>query len=506
MQAIKFHITTLSPLLIAANTGDSNMVGTLDYIPATALRGLFACEFIKKQKLGNDAHKDETFKNWFLRGSLKFTNAYITSTDKYGKIKTNYPIPMSIQKEKRGDKLYDLMFQDEEFDKQTKVIDGYGRFEDNRLYKEAVKTSLNFHHARDRERGVAKEGYFFNYESINEGQIFEGLIIGSKEDLNEFLNTFSNGIYYVGRSRNSQYGKIVLKFLDKKLQDFIAETGIKTEEIQAGEISLTLLSDTIIYNENGFPVTDSCEIEKVIGCNIKKSFIKTEHEESFISVWRLKTPSTTCFKAGSCFLIEVKNDDIERLLELQKKGIGERTNEGFGRFVLGWQKKEDDIYEHTGNSTTLQKPLQPIPEITKNIVIKIIQDTLSENIRGKAINAVKDAKKLPTTSLVGKLELIVRKLNSSNEFKNNLKNLKNIAVEKLKSCRINNETLYQHLENFAIDTEIGNIIRNKKDLEDLCNEVFYVPINDSSLKSQLYKEYLQTLFSIMRKKAKQEGK
>ncbi|WP_353686016.1 hypothetical protein [Thermodesulfovibrio sp. 3462-1] len=67
MQAIKYCITTLSPLLLASNTGDPNMVSTLDYIPETCLRGMFANEYIKKRKLGENAHKDETFYRWFLK-------------------------------------------------------------------------------------------------------------------------------------------------------------------------------------------------------------------------------------------------------------------------------------------------------------------------------------------------------------------------------------------------------------------------------------------------------
>ncbi|MGC9046490.1 MAG: hypothetical protein ACP5JA_08755, partial [Thermodesulfovibrio sp.] len=61
MQAIRYSIKSLSPLLFASNTGDPNMVSTLDFIPGTHLRGMFANEYIKKRRLGENAHKDETF-------------------------------------------------------------------------------------------------------------------------------------------------------------------------------------------------------------------------------------------------------------------------------------------------------------------------------------------------------------------------------------------------------------------------------------------------------------
>ena len=72
MKSLKFHITTLSPLLITNNTGDLNMVSTKEYISGTAILGALAGIYIKKNNL-EDAHKNNDFYKWFLDGSLKFT-------------------------------------------------------------------------------------------------------------------------------------------------------------------------------------------------------------------------------------------------------------------------------------------------------------------------------------------------------------------------------------------------------------------------------------------------
>lgn len=157
MHEIRFQITSLSPLILPFSTGDPNMVGTLKYIPGTALRGIFAKQFIKQKNLKN-AHQDDTFYRWFLKGDITFTNAYITSRDEYDNVFFNYPIPLSVQKKKRGTSIFDLIFEDEDFEEQTEPIEGYGRFESSTLYMESVITCLNFHHARDRERGGGKKG------------------------------------------------------------------------------------------------------------------------------------------------------------------------------------------------------------------------------------------------------------------------------------------------------------------------------------------------------------
>jgi len=148
---------------------------------------MFANEYIKRKGLGVKAHEDDTFYNWFLKGELKFTNAYIVQKND-DKTHILFPIPLSIQREKgKEEKAYDLLLQDEEFDKQTVGISGYGKIDGNNLYKKEVKKSLNFHHARDREKGVSKEGYIFNYESIDENQTFEGYIIANDEVLKHFI-------------------------------------------------------------------------------------------------------------------------------------------------------------------------------------------------------------------------------------------------------------------------------------------------------------------------------
>ena len=54
-------------------------------------------------------------------------------------------------------------------------------------------------------------------------------------------------ILYIGRSKNSQYGKVKIKNIAPKENESL--------EIEDNFI-LTLTSDLIRYNQNGFPTTD----------------------------------------------------------------------------------------------------------------------------------------------------------------------------------------------------------------------------------------------------------
>lgn len=498
MQAIRYRITALSPLIFTSNTGDPNMVATLDYIPGTHLRGLFASEYIKRNNLYAIAEKDERFFRWFLKGELKFLNAYITTTDKYNEIHVNYPVPFSIQREKHSSAIYDLLLAEiEDKELQTKSIDSsYCRLKGSSICLENVNKSLNFHHARDRQRGVAKEGFIFNYESIDEGQVFEGFILGSADSIKEFRETFSDGVYYLGRSRNNQYGKVRFEIIKNEPEEF--ESEIKDCRIESGQAVLTLLSDTIIYNENGFSVVDIKEFEKAIGCPVKKAFIRATQWEGFTSKWRVKTAVESCFRAGSAFLIEIKDDDISRLKELQKKGIGMLTHLGFGRFVIGWQRS-DSLIEVKEDRKKYTRPGGVPPQSLKLILRSLTEAFLLALAQKEAIQKASDFKKIPPPSLLSKLEkaLIEDKLHAL------LNNLKTTAMNHLKKCKTGRETLYDFLK-LQHEDIFSNTLK-KPELDRISKEFQLFESDRDDISEKFKKAYLATLLSTLRKKAKQGG-
>ncbi len=498
MHKITYRITTLSPVLITTNVGDINTVNTGEFINGNSVLGIFASDYIKKKNLKNKAHEDDNFYRWFLKGDLKFTGGYISNVDKYGKKKNYFPVPLSVQHEKNDEqKIFDLLFieEDDHEDIQTKVLQGFGYIEDETVETCKIKKSLNFHHARVRETGISKEGLIFNYESLDEGQIFEGNITGSETDLKEFINTFEKEkIAYLGRSKNAQYGRIKVE-IDRDIKKFTSEIeGLDIEE----EASITLLSDLIIYNDNGFSTTDLNILEKYLGLKIKKSFIRTGEIENFVSVWHLRKPSEVSFQAGSTFLVEIPQGDKERILKLQSEGAGERRHEGFGRIVFGWQKEEELKKEEEKKKKTA-KPDFNIPSLTKQIIEESVKEYIRREIKLSAMTKAGDFKKLPTKSLLGKLEMMVGECNQA-EFHNKLSKLRKTARDKLDGCRTNKETLFKFLETYQID--INKILNGKEHIRDLSKEINFSPAGDPKFCDKLYRLYLKTFFSTMRKKEK----
>ncbi|RPI19844.1 MAG: hypothetical protein EHM58_00180 [Ignavibacteriae bacterium] len=506
MYKLKYQIKAKAPLLIAKSSGERNTVTTYEYIPGTSVLGMLAGRYIAKNKLNSKAHENDIFFDWFLKGKLRFSNAYITQKNEYNEDIEFIPIPFSIKEKKnKQSETIELLYSTPVVP--LKMIRGFGVIESTTFKKTSVSKSINFHHERDKDTGSSKKGIIFNYESIDKDQVFKGEISSDeKGNLEEIAKIFLNeSNFYIGRSRNSQYGEI-----EFSICDIIEE--LKTNIEDRAEISLTFLSDVIIYNKNGFSTTDIKSLREYleeIGLNIKieKAYLKKDFIENYVSVWRLKKPSETCFKAGSCFLLKPDNElNMHKLQELQLNGIGERRAEGFGQVIFGLQKNDISTVKPFSPSETkiseqeLKKEV--IPEITQKIIKKSIREYSLRTIKLKALEDVrtiegKNNGKLNQRikgSLVSRLESFIKSANSESNFRENyIKELKDIAMEQLKECKTDKSNLWD----FIMSKEIEVL---KAENETLYN--YYEPENDNEFKFTLYKTYFLTFFANLRKAIK----
>jgi len=525
---LKYQIITKAPVLLTRIVGNTNILNTNRHITGSAIRGMLAKYFLKNQNLNKEmAHTDPDFFRWFLGGDLIFTNGYLTISDDE-KLLVCHPSPLSIEKEKYGDDsvFFDSLFVNADESDTIKVGD-YCWIESGLLYIDNAKTLLNFHHARDRKSNTPKEGDFFNYEAILPEQKFTGMIIGSKEHLEEFYNRLGKQFTaYLGRSRNAQYGRVEFTFLNNGPELFLVELdNVPNEdtELSIGETSLTLLSDTIIYDQYGNPTTDLNLLEKYLNAKILKAFVKTSSVENFISVWKLRRPSEVCFSAGSCFLVKVDDKNKDHLLKLQREGLGERCNEGFGRIVLNWQKQEN-YGKYEVSIQEIPKPEEPMHSSTRDLLHHIIETHLCQAVELKALKDAKTFmrekndrgepipnKGLPSKSLIGRLELLLQRHSQQKKFSDFLeKKLRGHAKDQLMRCRSKElkMTLYDHLKNYHINlTTLENILREQKGFEQLLDlgrqsEIGF-DFNNVDLHSDLYLKYTRTLFTAMRKLQKQ---
>ncbi len=537
MHSLKYRLKTLSPVVLSTYSGDMNMVTTARHISGTVVLGMLAKRFID-QLNGERAHEQEDFYNWFLAGRLKIGNAYIFSPDE----PAYYPTPFSLEKEKYRAKIaYDRLHLEQEPSERTEHAGDFCFLDGNVLQTRAVETEINFHHARNREKGISEEGLIFNYESIAANQIFAGEICGEKEDLQNLLQRCGSAwTAHVGRAKNSQYGAIEFKIIDHEpvatqiRVDWVGSDDEADDEVESeggqGEpgrdwrivfhkkrqkapenlipISMTLLSDLILYNECGYPTTDVNDLQKALEkrlgqVRIEKAFVKKTEAESFVGVWRLKKPSETCFAAGSAFLLQVAREHVERIATIQETGLGERTHEGFGRCVFGWQtQRQLDLTNATEKEAEREapKPDSPAPAMTKKIVKEIVQKIMRESIELEAANKQASFVRLPSNALIAKLHELARNAGARNDFVSELNKLRKLAADQLRNCVSREHNLLEFLAAFQVDLPRFFAQTRNADLKDVCKEIEYAPEVDDQLKRHLTKSFYTAFFAMMRER------
>lgn len=515
MHKVRYQIRTLSPILLSAQSGDMNMTATLDYIPGSALLGVLAGKYIQAKNLGKTAHKDsDNFYNWFLDSGIIFGNAYPCKKKDEDRVESYLPVPLSIQTEKNNeDEAIDLLRNDSK--EQMKTISGYCHIAGDTILKLTPSKSLSFHHARpDRIKGHSTEGQIFNYESIDPDQLFEGEIIGAENTLKEFIELVDNEFpIKLGRSRTAQYGQAELKILSDTPEE------LEVKDDLDNKIYLTFLSQTILYNQNGFPSTSLNDLKRYLAdtlgidsgrIKINKSFKKPVEIENFISIWRLKRPSEVAFEAGSCFSIQITNGNnsiSSKLIDLQKNGLGERRGEGFGRIKLNWWHEKDryTVRENDERKKEVKEPNSKIPELTARIFKEVIKENWKRVIERKALTEYEQFAKRrpPTNALLGRLEMMLKNAKSKEKFLEQIGKLRSTAMEKLEACRDDRNTLFDLIKNGH--PKLENVSKQESKLKRMEEEIEYCPSKDTEFCKELYRLYWLTFLRMIRKSNKKGG-
>lgn len=507
MPELHFLLHVKSPLLFPQAGGDPNSVSTSDYIPGTALLGAFAQRYIAQRKLGQKAHQDPDFKRLFLSQEVTFSPAYIAHKNKYNVFTAFYPTPLSIQARKNNENdICDLLIETK--DEAFKALGGYISISGGE--KCMVHKQMLYHQVRPLQNSKSKPQDYqelryqedpipFTYESILPNQYFHGHIRGSQNDLESLQQLIPQGsVIRLGRSRQVHYGEVTI---DWEPQFESANFG--SLEFDEG-IAMTLLSDTLIYNDLGMATVDLDALQgylpQGVTLNPSKIFVRKRNQEQYVSIWQHRRPVEVSFQAGSCFWLNYSgNEDsiTDALQVLQTRGLGERLAEGFGQVALGWQTSEKD-YRLEAPGINRESPKTPIPALTQTIVAVYYKQQCLQKTALLAMQNANELKRLPAKSLLGRLEQTLGNENMD-AFRKIVKDLKPTATKQLEKCR-KDKTLLDLLQQDICNTPAWeNPINNlKKPLQD--KGVHFPELDVDALN----KHYFMTLLARLRK-LKSEG-
>lgn len=327
---VKYRITALEAIKIGNNQTRQNYDHeTLRYISGSALRGAFVAKYISK-------YGEEGLANIL---NLRFTNAYIVAG---GKRAAPIGANLFASKDDREKTEYPVF---NIFDRQTServergisTGGGFGISDGEKITGIPVETGQNLHITTydvkdDNTRNL------FQYEYINKGQQFDGFVVVDDSGLfslvTDILSEESN-VYYIGGSKGSGYGQCRISDVSEQNSEMEFSA-----QYPNGYFYLMFLSDAIIRDENG---NLTGEIPK----NLIQKYIGLEEVEKIDMAVRLvniggynqKMRSTlqqySGIGAGSIYKYRCRGTvRPESLKQWIDQGIGERRQDGYGRFTI----------------------------------------------------------------------------------------------------------------------------------------------------------------------------
>lgn len=359
MKQITMTIRTLSPVVLSAMSNATVMTASHSYFSGPIVRGILASRYIQQQELGAHAEEDEAFLSLFF-DKLRFVAAYPLTADGT----RAFVLPFSMQKSKDGKELLDLMQQTGQAG--FKSMKGFGVAHGAELAPVEVRKTINLHMSRsdiknhdgkERLAGRSMAGGIYNYEAVDAGQSFAGVIYGKETDLRALRDGLGasewNG--YAGRSRFTQYGQCAVRISD--IED------IQQEPVEAAGDTVCLRLETPLIPAGSVAddavaalgaVTETLNKRTQGGFSVElgpqKLVAKAEPVENFVGVWGMKRPRVQALAAGSVFCLKKDGSwtdaDKAALQELLYEGIGSRTEEGFGQLRI-WPVVERKLAKST---------------------------------------------------------------------------------------------------------------------------------------------------------------
>ncbi len=507
---VAFSIRLTAPLMQSDLSGDPNTVGTLRYVPGTAMLGAMAGRFLQSMKeapsglssdlAGGDTLEARAFQALFLSGALRWLNLYPEPSPGHRLL----PTPVSLRTfkdESQGRECFDAASPDfETYLEQAEVdaaelrplkapfiqLDLSSDEHVCRPFFPAI--SLRMHHKRDRDQGRPTENDLFSYESLDAGQRLAGQVLCHNEAQAKAVKALLEGTFLaqsgirLGRSRTATYGGGAILEDAVTVRPFptgFCEAPVLTpgqwepDEQGCLSITVTLLSDFLGLNAAGLPdpaglVPDLREALELPEATPWRATWSVKPVPGYVAVWRMPRPTWPAVKAGSVVVFSVPEEQVDvdaltgRIDRLHREGLGERRVEGFGRCAVGW-------HGFAGEAMMLEKPSRVSTSRTHassasresahplllDLQQRLVMDRARETLTLRAYHDAELTHPLPAPALLARMRALVRQTNGLNELLSFFDNasMKRASVS-LRRVRRDHETLEEWLRRLVNDTQL----------------------------------------------------
>jgi CRISPR-associated protein Csx10 len=427
---IRYAIELQSPVLATDVMGEPNSAVTLPYISGALLRGALIARYLQNGATKIDAGYNKS-RGLFFGDQTRFLNAYPFNPNLRNKEKRRaLPRPSAWRRNKYdftdiddGRQTYD--FSRKAFNIHDDSVEGdffWREEQDAALF--SPRRRLNVHTQRDARKGRSTKdsGDIYRYESLAAGLQLQALILTTSDQSEEIVKWLGGTTLWIGRARRAGYGKAVITEVEQP--DYWRESGTDDSPaaLKAGEeLHIAFTSDALLRNKNGQATLDPCgALETALDLPNEsltslpdRLWAESKIVGGFNRKWGLALPQTVALAAGSVFVYETKVPiNWEKLAELERNGIGERRNEGFGCVLVDWMKdkyKDEAFtsYEIKLSSKSELRPLSNEEERQVKIIAKrILRRRLDEDLI-KRINST-SIERAPHKAQLSRLRALLR--------------------------------------------------------------------------------------------------
>jgi CRISPR-associated protein Csx10 len=333
---IEFQLETQSPLIVHARTL-GNLVSTLDYIPGAALLAI----------IGRQLRGEVNFGLAIANNQIIVSNATLEVDGKQGR-----SMPFALFQEKQDKQVvynrlgeaFNVVSDDKP---QLKGMrSGYVSDQSSDTLSKAVNT---YNIVEDTvQRPNEEVGGVYSYEAISKYTKFRAKIHIQetailRDKALECLEKLAGTQTEIGRSKKDDYGLVKITTVNLLTKD----KDRPAIDITSRELKVWLLSDVLIRNVRLRPSNDPQDLVRELaerlglGVSLRlkpdclSSLARSRRTDSWQTRWGLPRPSLVGLSAGSCFLFEVTGEiSSDKLIELERIGIGERRAEGYGQLCF----------------------------------------------------------------------------------------------------------------------------------------------------------------------------
>jgi hypothetical protein len=193
--------------------------------------------------------------------------------------------------------------------------------------------------------------------------------------------------------------------------------------------------------------------------------------------------------------------------QIEADGIGERLQEGYGRVAFVRMPSDLKYPEGKQEADVLKKPAEKLPETVVKLFSSIVRERLASYL---VISAIKNSQAfeagcLPTTSLLGKLELILRNSEEEDTFIKSLNLLTDPARKSLEGCHNRRQTLLQALKTISPDA-LNEMWEENPEAQRLNVEAGLDLLDNPEFRFDMYRLYTLEFIRGIRRLSKIEGR